>query len=436
MKYTFLSVLLIFTFSFLSTSAQQNHFIYFQTENKQPFYIKLDNKIFSSSSSGYLILPKLKDGDYAIKFGSTKNEWPEQTINYKLNKDAGFIFKNFGEKGWGLFNLQSLDIIMAGNNNAAASSTPPQEVKDDDFSKMLANVVNDSTIKQKDIVIKEEVKEAPKEMPKQAVAVPVDTVIPQAGPAETLAPILNSVITRNLKVKNKDGMELVYTDEYNNKKDIIRIFIPAEKINEKDGIKPAKPTVQEENKTDSNKVNSQQDSIKTTTSESVQLQAAPDTLSATDQKKDTTESIVKNIFEPNLKDTSGSIVKDTSQAIAKENPTLKEDKIEFLPATSGKINPDCKGYATEEDFFKLRKKMVAENNEENMIKVAKKVFKAKCFTTAYIRNLSTLFLNDEGKYNFFDAAYPYVSDTGVFSTLENQLTDAYYAKRFKAMIHQ
>ena len=66
----------------------------------------------------------------------------------------------------------------------------------------------------------------------------------------------------------------------------------------------------------------------------------------------------------------------------------------------------------------------------------KKIFKIKCFSTGYIKNLSTLFLNDQGKYNFFDAAYPYVSDTGIFSTLENQLSDAYYIKRFKAMIHQ
>ena len=80
--------------------------------------------------------------------------------------------------------------------------------------------------------------------------------------------------------------------------------------------------------------------------------------------------------------------------------------------------------------------MAAESNEENMIKVAKKAFKTKCFSTDYIKNLSTLFLKDEAKYNFFDAAYPYVSDIGAFSTLENQLSDPYYIKRFKAMIHQ
>ena len=79
--------------------------------------------------------------------------------------------------------------------------------------------------------------------------------------------------------------------------------------------------------------------------------------------------------------------------------------------------------------------MAAENNEDDMIKAAKKVFKSKCFTTKDIKNLSTLFLNDEGKYNFFDAAYTYISDSDIFYTLENQLTNEYYLKRFKAMIH-
>ncbi len=79
--------------------------------------------------------------------------------------------------------------------------------------------------------------------------------------------------------------------------------------------------------------------------------------------------------------------------------------------------------------------MAAENSNEDMIKVAKKSFKSKCFTTDYIKNLSALFLNDDAKYNFFDAAYPFVSDSGFFYTLENLLSDAYYINRFKAMIH-
>ncbi len=70
-----------------------------------------------------------------------------------------------------------------------------------------------------------------------------------------------------------------------------------------------------------------------------------------------------------------------------------------------------------------------------MIKVAKKFFRSKCFTTDYIKNLSGLFLTDDGKYNFFDAAYPFVSDSGNFYMLEALLSDTYYINRFKAMIH-
>jgi hypothetical protein len=55
--------LLFFSFLiFLGSHAQQNHFIYIQTENKQPFYVKLDKQLFSSAASGYIILPKLKEG--------------------------------------------------------------------------------------------------------------------------------------------------------------------------------------------------------------------------------------------------------------------------------------------------------------------------------------------------------------------------------------
>ncbi|MEI8059233.1 MAG: DUF4476 domain-containing protein, partial [Ferruginibacter sp.] len=93
--------------------AQQNHYIYIQTENKQPFYVKLDKSVLSSTASGYLIIPKLLDGDYTLKIGFPKNEWAEQSINCIVNsKDGGYVLKNFGDKGWGLFNLQTLVLVM------------------------------------------------------------------------------------------------------------------------------------------------------------------------------------------------------------------------------------------------------------------------------------------------------------------------------------
>jgi hypothetical protein len=80
--------------------------------------------------------------------------------------------------------------------------------------------------------------------------------------------------------------------------------------------------------------------------------------------------------------------------------------------------------------------MAAESNAEGMIKVAKKYFKTKCFSTDQIKDLSYLFLNDEGRYKFFDAAYAHTSDSDQYQVLESQLTDEYYLNRFKAMIRK
>ena len=103
---------------------------------------------------------------------------------------------------------------------------------------------------------------------------------------------------------------------------------------------------------------------------------------------------------------------------------------------SSATNSDCKAFAAVEDFLKLRKKMASESSDDNMIKVAKKAFHSKCFSTEQIKNLSFLFLTDGGKYVFFDIAYPFVSDSDQYNTLQSQLTDSYYINRFKAMIHQ
>jgi hypothetical protein len=78
--------------------------------------------------------------------------------------------------------------------------------------------------------------------------------------------------------------------------------------------------------------------------------------------------------------------------------------------------------------------MAAEENDDDMITIAKKIFKSKCFTTEQVKNLSVLFLKDKGRYDFFDAAYPFVADSNNFTSLENQLTDIYFINRFKVMI--
>lgn len=97
-------------------------------------------------------------------------------------------------------------------------------------------------------------------------------------------------------------------------------------------------------------------------------------------------------------------------------------------------NANCKVLADEKDFYSVRKKMVSHPDPESMVSTAKKAFKEKCYSTSQLRNLCVLFLSDAAKYNFLDAAYPYVSDAVNFASLSDLLQESYYVNRFNAMI--
>ena len=116
-----------------------------------------------------------------------------------------------------------------------------------------------------------------------------------------------------------------------------------------------------------------------------------------------------------------SITTANSVAVSKDKPVVS-------------FNSDCKAMANDNDFLKIRKKMAASGSDDEMVDAAKKAFKPTCYSVEQIKNLSTLFLNDAGKYNFFDAAYPHIYDSQNFGTLQTQLSDQYYISRFKAMI--
>ena len=48
--------------------------------------------------------------------------------------------------------------------------------------------------------------------------------------------------------------------------------------------------------------------------------------------------------------------------------------------------------------------------------------------------MSALFLTDEGRYRFFDAALPFVTDYGNFKSLGETINDEYYKRRFIALL--
>ena len=436
LKRTFI-VMLFSVFGFLA-KAQQIHFVYIQTENAQPFYVKLDQKIISSSAAGYVILSKLTDGVYEFNIGYPKNEFPEKKFKIIMaNRNEGFLLKNFGEKGWGLFNLESFEVAMG--MGADSPDTASKTVANDAFSRMLANVVKDSSILQKNV--------PPKNYQ------PSGKVDSSVATAPSLEKVVIEPTVRLISEENNNGLKLIYVDKNQNDIDTIQIYIPLEKVNTlpdsagKNIVQKTKmPQVSKEGSTSGADVSTKSEDSGTnvTNPQPVFLNQI-----STIQKEDT-EKINKNkIVQKAAPDTlmnratetiiQPALIRPDSTAGIKNQPEdTAKGKIVVLPRknSSSNINSDCKAFANYEDFFKLRKKMATLDSDDEMISTAKKFLKSKCFNTDQVKNLSFLFLTDKGRYMFFDMAYAYTSDSGLYFTLQSQLTDPYYINRFKAMIRR
>lgn len=432
-KYFCITLLLVVS---ISTKAQLNYFLYLQTDNKQSFYVKINDKLLSSSGTGYLIIPKLKNGDYNITVGFPKDQWPQHIFSVNIaNNDVGYHLKNFGEKGWGLFNIQTLETTMAGTKLRAIQK--PVVETDEAFTDAVSGKetlkVNESNSKT--------VVTAPKEMPAKE--------LPAAIVETSNKPFIEKVKSN----KTVNDYTVQYISHTNGNNDTINVEIPIEnkKTSTKSIVakteekitedKPAKESkfldieLQNPNakaNLDSNK-KTEEKNISTAdlaVNEKVEEQPKPviikqDEIKIAETPKSETAVLEekKVVVATKVEMPKGPMVQDSisSHFVNKNKPVVL-------------FNSDCKIAAAEEDFKKLRKKMAAETTDADMILVANKYFKTKCFSVEQIKNLSLLFLNEKGKYGFFDEAYPHTTDTQNFITLQSQLHEAYYVNRFKAMI--
>ena len=301
--------------------------------------------------------------------------------------------------------------------------TPKTEISK--FTEILSKAVDDSTLRQKPVQPKAEEKKTEvaivpveiKEETKISVPVPQenkpvvksnatnqkpeelntvgeknvikDTPVPGVIEVDTVKSVgyKKSQVSRKSESNTTDGLDLVFIDQYEDgTKDTIRIVIP--------NSRPVKKEIKEEPVEEKKFLNIKTDSVK-----------LPDTIIETEQK-----------------DTSGhTSIKDKQHETAPVKPVLKNK---------------CSIAADENDFLELRKKMASAMNDDGMLEEARQYFKLKCFSTFQIKNLGFLFLNEEGKYRFFDNAYSAVSDIEEFGTLQSELKDEYFINRFKSMLRK
>ncbi len=401
MKKLFLLLMAVGCFG--AASAQRVYFVYLQTEDGLPFYVRMTDKIYSSAASGYLILPNLVDSTYIVHLGFAKNTSPETRFALTVNQnDKGYLIKNFTE-GLALFDMQDLSIVKPATGNQSTN----YETRSDRFSSVLSKAADDPSLLK---VAKKEEKTpeivAAAEQPKPVAAVredsskkrpettkaepetalpkavqdtvtaiatsPTNDLAPSANQPETIAssieqPYKRSTVRRYSESSTTEGLGVVYFDQFDGAVDTIRILIPPSKS---------------------------------------KLEDAP---------------VV--IVEP---------VKQEQIAVVEPTSTKLEKPIETRSDAAS--NSACPSVASEKDFMKLRKNIAGKETDEEMIAEARKAFKNKCFSTEQVRYLGAMFLTSAARYQFFDAAYNHVTDKQAFGSLQSEIKDEYYLKRFKALI--
>lgn len=408
-RHYLLTILLVTAgfFSFSQYAQQSKYFVYLQTEPAQPFYIKINGQQLSANASGYLILPQLKDGDYKLVVGFPQEKYPQQLYNFTVDsKDKGYLIKDMGSDGWGLFDLQTMAVQkpLTATQAAAIVNTPasqPQATSREDvsdFTKVLSKAANDPGLlekkpepapEQKPVVQQPVVKNPPQakqEQPEESVSSApqlqeklVEKQM-QAPPVAENHSTQNSGTPKQMPSRGRAGVELVYENTNDaGQPEPVTIFISEPKAQSHPEPQHQEP---------------QQD-LTTTTQES--------------NKTFTVE----------------------------EKPAIPQ-QVQPEQAVTGVTtsNSNCKKVADEDDFLKLRRLMSQKATDDEMISQARTAFKNKCYTTAQIKYLSSMFLSNAGKYNFYEAARPHVADTGNFSSLRAEIKDEYYLGKFDSLAGQ
>lgn len=204
-----LVVIMLLIGSVGNISAQSTHYLFFQTENNQPFYLRIMGATLSSNATGYLLIPKLTDGKYEIQVGFAKST-TEQAFSFNMEgRDMGFSLKQELDNTWSLFNLVDFSLLRG----------------------TTVNIQIEPEIVKKDTVVKAEVKAEVKKMEKEEVKEPVVPVEkPVVKPQVKVKPVLPE-ISKIYDRSSVDGVDMVFVVKELTRSDTVILYVPA--------IKPA-----------------------------------------------------------------------------------------------------------------------------------------------------------------------------------------------------
>lgn len=433
--------------------------------------MKKSGELISSSATGFVIIPKLQAGTHQFTIGFPKNQWPEYEFQVEVkSSDRGFTLKNFEDKGWGLFDLQTLEVIMGKKIDPPKVQAVPETPKSNDpFAVILASAVGDQGIRETALVAMKFDKPAPvaaKITPSPPVAKAETVPSPQVKTDATPAPpsvktgdLNKPVQTETAKLPTIDESktiarqeELKQAEKKTEDSTVVARNTTPPKTVEPDTkpvvvpppvVKTAEPPVKKEEVKAAPAFESEP------VMATIPPQVKPDSVGAAKTAAKPAEQ--KNVYplyrqirkiseirswkttELIFIDVVGSVT-DTITVII-DDGVAEEPKPELTAAKGPAPNrQDCKEIATEKDMLNLRKKVLRQKTEEEMLNLTMKDIRSKCYSVDMLQNTSYVFVTDKMRYSLLEQAYPFVYDPANYSKLERLLTTDEYISRFRDLI--
>ena len=149
----FISSVLIWT----SALAQQTNFIHIQSEGNEPYYVQMNGSLYSSSATGYLVIPQVTAGDHTLVVGFPRNAFPQYAFPCSIaDKPRGFSLKQSIDNSWSLFDMVDFTITrgtIASKEQLLAASANPAEPQSNQTPAEKKSVIDAVILSNKPTVI-------------------------------------------------------------------------------------------------------------------------------------------------------------------------------------------------------------------------------------------------------------------------------------------
>jgi hypothetical protein len=477
-------LLCISLLSLVSIRAQHHHFLYIQSEPQQPFYVKMGSEVLSSSPEGFLIIPRLKDSGYQVVIGFPAKKFPEYSFRFAgFRKDRGMALKNFGEKGWGLFDYQTLEILMGDKipEKEKPKASVPAPLTNDAFTVVLASVIDDPGLLATPLVQlsahgqapttapiarKETTEPSPVQKPAQPETAKSNVSLPSGHKKATdtvVKPAADqAVVKADAAPPQKVAPPLAVKEASPGKKELVDpTVVPSPTSKPEVKMASSIRRISEKQSADGLEITYLDmraggvgDTVQVIIPASrampvVQNQAKTDSLLTAAVPAGKESPVVADPVKARAVPADPAGVK-AAEVIAEappgKAPVKEEMKLvdsaavkaaDSVEKPSGRANrSNCVRMASDKDVAAMKKKIVGIRDEDDMVSAALKDFKQRCYTTEQVKTISYVFNREEGKYKLIDAAYPYIYDPSNYGELELILKDKYFIHRFKALIQR